>query len=139
MRHKRPELLILTGLELRLLHLEELFIWYTGSDRSISKSKWSEFAAGKSAGCKDPYSDFNAYWHVSHLSVDPAYHRRGVATALMENVKCLASKDSLPIVLLASIQGRLLYLKVGFRELGQANEGTLYAASVMAWYPESSK
>lgn len=57
----------------------------------------------------------------------------------MENVKNLASKDTLPIVLLASVQGKFLYSKTGFHDLGELNEGTLYAGNIMAWYPDASK
>ncbi|KIW12302.1 hypothetical protein PV08_09579 [Exophiala spinifera] len=137
--NSKPSAFSWKGLEVRLLQLEELFIWYTNSDRSISRRKWTEFASGKWTGYQDPFANFKEYWHVSHLSVDPEYQRRGVGTALIENVKRLASKDTLPLALLSSVQGRFLYLKSGFRELEQLNEGTLYACHLMAWYPDSSK
>jgi len=50
--------------------------------------------------------------HLSRLYVDPAYHRRGIATALMDTL--IAAMDTPKIALGSSPHGVPFYLKYGF-------------------------
>jgi len=123
--------------EVRLLRLEELFIWYTNSDRSISQAKWLEYWRSTASGTRGPLAEIKEYWEVDHLSVAPASHRRGIGSALVEYVKRIASADNLPVVLFASVKGRPMYKRAGFLELGPATLGTGHVSEAMAWYPGS--
>lgn len=126
--------LTLLAFELQLLELEERFIWYTHSDRSIDRANWSKFE--NHLGDRGPPNEIKDYWEVNHLSVHPSYHRRGIGSALVEHVRSLATKEHQPIVLLASVQGRPMYRKLGFTELGAVDYGAGTMAEAMAWYPE---
>lgn len=55
---------------------------------------------------------------MEHLSVDPSFHRRGVGSALIKHVQTLASRDDLPVLLVASVKGRPMYKKLGFTDHG---------------------
>ncbi|KAK5272937.1 hypothetical protein LTR99_002333 [Exophiala xenobiotica] len=133
-----PQLFSRNAFELQLLRLEELFIWYTNSDRSISRAKWLEYWRSIASGTRGPLADIKEYWEVDHLPVAPAYHRRGIGSALVEYVQRIASNDNLPVVLFASVKGRPMYKRAEFLELGPATLGTGYVSEAMVWYPNGS-
>lgn len=122
---------ICLALELQLLRLEEGFIWYTRADKSLARQKWLQFQASVSE--RGPLDEFEEYWEVDHLSVDPSYHRRGIGSALVEYVKEIASQDRLPVVLLASDVGAPMYKKLGFVDLGPFEMGAGCYATAMVW------
>ncbi|KIW94529.1 uncharacterized protein Z519_04505 [Cladophialophora bantiana CBS 173.52] len=121
--------------ELQLLRLEELFEWYTHADRSISRHAWLQFQNG--VHDRGPLSDIKDYWDVDHLSVNPAYHRKGIGSTMVQYMQNVASKDNLPIVLVASKKGRPMYKRLGFVDCGACNMGGGLVAEAMAWYPST--
>ncbi|EXJ59366.1 uncharacterized protein A1O5_12247 [Cladophialophora psammophila CBS 110553] len=138
MTSSRPEsssLITGTAFELQLLRLEDLFEWYTHADRSISRQAWLQFQ--NSVHDRGPLSDINDYWEVDHLSVNPAYHRKGIGSTMVKYMQTVASKDNLPIVLVASKKGRPMYKKLGFVDYGACNMGGGLVAEAMAWYPST--
>jgi ribosomal protein S18 acetylase RimI-like enzyme len=121
------------ALELQLLRLEELIEWYTFADRSLSRTAWLQFFNGMAGS--PPFEDIKQHWEIDHLSVDPAYQGKGFGTMLVKFVQEFAAEDKLPVVLLASKQGRSLYKKLGFGDVGTVDMGPGQLYEAMAWYP----
>ncbi|EHY52154.1 hypothetical protein HRR83_003280 [Exophiala dermatitidis] len=124
------------GLEISLLRFEELFVWYTHSDKSIDRANWLEFQ--NHTGNRGPLDDIKDSWQISHLSVSPSYQRHGIGSALVEYVQNIAAKENIPVTLLASAQGQLLYKKLGFAGIGSVDYGAGNLAEAMVWYPSNA-
>ncbi|KAJ9606493.1 hypothetical protein H2200_009454 [Cladophialophora chaetospira] len=135
--HEKTSWFSWNALELRLLRLEELIEWYTFADRSISRSAWLQYF--NSVSERGPLADVQEYWDIDHLSVDPAHHGKGIGKALVKHVQELASKDALPIVLVASKQGYPMYKKLGFVDKGAFNMGAGQVNEAMIWYPPNTQ
>jgi predicted N-acetyltransferase YhbS len=78
---------------------------------------------------------------LADLACDPAYQRRGAGTSLTEWGLRKAKKQGLPVMLTASPLGRLIYKKLGFRDLeylecGVEGEEEKVGTWVMVWTPE---
>lgn len=75
--------------------------------------------------------------YCEHLSVAPAYQRRGIAQSLLRHAQDLAGAKGLPILLVASPKGESTYLKAGFREVGRVPfaEGSGIVDPVLRWDP----
>ncbi|EXJ65275.1 hypothetical protein A1O7_01616 [Cladophialophora yegresii CBS 114405] len=123
-------------LELQLLRLEELIEWYTFADRSLSRSAWLRFFNSEAGD--GPFDDIKQYWEIDHLSVDRAYQGKGFGTMLVKYVQEYAARDNLPVILRASKQGRLLYKKLGFADVGVVDMGPGQVYEAMAWYPSDA-
>ena len=93
------------ALELRLLHLEEMLERYTFADRSISRTSWREVM--KTMANKGPLESIEHFWEIDHLSVDVAHQGKGIGKMMVRHVFDLAEKDSLPVILVASKQGKV--------------------------------
>ncbi|OAP55125.1 hypothetical protein AYL99_10825 [Fonsecaea erecta] len=120
-------------LELRLLRLEDLFAWYTHADQSLSRKAWAQFVNGPHD--TRPFANIKEYWHVDHVSVDPAYQRKGIGSAMIKWLQNIAAEDNLPIILVASHQGRPMYQKSGFVDRGPSVMGLGLVNEAMAWFP----
>ncbi|ETI29244.1 hypothetical protein G647_01697 [Cladophialophora carrionii CBS 160.54] len=120
-------------LELQFLRLEELIEWYTFADRSLCRSAWLQFL--NSMAGNGPLDDIKQHWEIDHLSVEPAYQGKGFGSMLVKYVQEFAARDNLPVVLHASEQGRLLYKKLGFRDMGAVDMGAGQVYEAMVWYP----
>ncbi|KIW26469.1 uncharacterized protein PV07_09562 [Cladophialophora immunda] len=120
------------ALELQLLRLEDLFQWYAHADRSLSRKAWLQFV--NSPLDTRPFADLKEYWHVDHLSVDPAHQRKGIGSAMIKYLQNIASEDNLPIALVASHKGRPMYKKSGFEDRGPCQMACL-VNEAMAWFP----
>lgn len=93
----------------------------------------------------------NKRLELADCAADPLYHRRGAGKALLEYGLEKAREANVPITLTASPMGRLLYLRLGFRELGffdcgeEGEEGEGKGEEekvrtwVMVWTPEGWK
>jgi GNAT superfamily N-acetyltransferase len=78
---------------------------------------------------------------LADMACDPEYQRRCAGTALVQWVLDKATKEGLPVMLTASPLGRLLYKKLGFRDLeyiecGVEGEEEKVGTWVMVWTPE---
>jgi len=76
-------------------------------------------------------------WLLAHLSVDPKYHKKGIGLLLAQTVLQRAEKERLPVILYSAPEGKKLYLKAGFRDIGtwQWAEGENRTFSVRRWDP----
>ena len=81
------------------------------------------------------------------MAVDPGYHRRGIATQLVEWMLELARKeeDAKAVTLFSSPMGVGLYRKVGFEEVGcvtvrlvgdEGEDSEGVSAPVLVWMKE---
>jgi predicted N-acetyltransferase YhbS len=77
---------------------------------------------------------------LESCAVNPQYHRRGVAKALMEVGLEMARKENVPITLTSSVLGKYLYESVGFETLGYIEVGIegkgKTGVTAMVWTPE---
>jgi len=132
-------LLIFKALELAALSLENSFIDTVGADRSKSIKNMNEFLGVlQAAYTTGPFAHLDKYWDIDFLSVDPAYHRRGIGKALLGRVQALAAQDGVPLTLLATDTGKNLYKRAGFDELCKLGAGSYFLFTAMIWYPKSS-
>jgi predicted N-acetyltransferase YhbS len=82
-----------------------------------------------------------ARMELADLACNPVYQRRGAGTSLTEWGIEKAKEQGLPIMLTASPLGRLVYKKLGFRDLeyvecGIEGEDEKVGTWVMVWTPE---
>lgn len=74
--------------------------------------------------------------HLSGLCVSLEHQRRGIGMKLLQHGQEIATEESIPVTLKASVIGRLLYQKCGFKIIDQrALEGGPDTV-VMCWEPE---
>ena len=88
----------------------------------------------------DFYKILDPRWHLGVLAISPNHQRKGVGGKLVRYGQDLAAKENLPITLEASVGGRGLYMKEGFKiveegELGVENVAE-YVVVSMVWEPE---
>ncbi|KAI9810760.1 MAG: hypothetical protein M1827_006098 [Pycnora praestabilis] len=123
-------------IERTLRGIESYYSWLTGADRTVSAANmqlWDELTD----------SSLNAlpeFWKLCVLAIAPSFGRRGIGKQLLDWGLDIATKEDVPVALLASPKGQGLYLKNGFRIVGY-NE---WAADnikepVMLWEPKGLK
>ncbi|KAJ4356686.1 uncharacterized protein N0V89_004722 [Didymosphaeria variabile] len=86
----------------------------------------------------EPWNSFNVLdprWHMGLICVSPKFQRRGVGSMLVQHSQRLAADDKLPLTLEASIVGRKLYLKSGFKLVGEAKLCEEFTDGLMVWEP----
>lgn len=59
------------------------------------------------------------YWELELLGTHPDYRRRGVGTSMLQWGFENATKDSVPLILFATVIGEKLYLSTGFKQVTQ--------------------
>lgn len=77
------------------------------------------------------------YWYAGLLGVDPNYQRRGIGAKLVEQGLSMAREGGLPMVLEATVAGKGLYVKLGFKQIRKLEiEGLRDGIVTMLWEPE---
>lgn len=123
--------MMLTEFERKLLDWE---MWYDtkflnrveDSERLaeyIRLEPWNYFAA------------MNPRWHVGLLCVSPEFQRRGVGSRLIQHAQRLAADEGLPLTLEASVVGKSLYFKRGFKVVNEVKLCEEYSDALMVWEP----
>jgi predicted N-acetyltransferase YhbS len=86
------------------------------------------------------YKTLNEYWYLGLLGVDPKYQRRGIGAKLVKHGFSIAREGGLPMALEATVAGKGLYSKLGFKTIQKSRIGPLSEEIVaMLWEPESLK
>jgi len=86
------------------------------------------------------YKALDEYWYLGLLGVDPKYQRRGIGAQLVKHGFSMAREGGLPMALEATVAGRGLYSKLGFKTIQKRRIGPLSEDIVaMLWEPESLK
>lgn len=67
--------------------------------------------------------------------MSPKFQRRGVGSLLIKHAQKLAAEENLPLTLEASIVGRKLYLKNGFKLVGEVKLCEEFSDGLMVWEP----
>ncbi|KAH7113788.1 acyl-CoA N-acyltransferase [Dendryphion nanum] len=75
-------------------------------------------------------------WHLGILAVSPQHQRRGIGSQLLHKLQDLATQEEVPITLEASVSGRGLYLKEGFRVVEQSVIVEGLDGIAMVWEPK---
>lgn len=81
--------------------------------------------AFKTAGHEEKLRFFDSVWgnqqlHLQILGVHPDHWRRGIGSSLVRWGMDRASKENVPLTVLASSLGLSLYSRLGFRNLGSS-------------------
>jgi predicted N-acetyltransferase YhbS len=86
------------------------------------------------------YKTLDEYWYLGLLGVDPKYQRRGIGAKLVKHGFSMAREGGLPMALEATVAGKGLYSKLGFKTIQKLRIGPLSGEIVaMLWEPESLK
>jgi ribosomal protein S18 acetylase RimI-like enzyme len=86
------------------------------------------------------YDAIDEYWYLSSLGVDPKYQRRGIGAKLVKHGFSMARDGGLPMAVEASVVGKGLYSKLGFKTVQTSKIGPMSDDVVaMLWEPESQK
>jgi ribosomal protein S18 acetylase RimI-like enzyme len=86
------------------------------------------------------YKTLDEYWYLGLLGVDPKYQRRGIGAKLVKHGFSIAREGGLPMALEATVAGRGLYSRLGFKTIQRLRVGPLSEEIVaMLWEPESLK
>jgi GNAT superfamily N-acetyltransferase len=109
-------------------------IWYDTKflDRAGDPKRLAEYIE------LEPWNSFTPIgprWHMGILCVSPKFQRRGVGSLLVQQTQRLAADEELPVTLEASIVGKNLYLKSGFKIVGEVKICEGFADALMLWEP----
>lgn len=135
-----PSFLSWSSLEVGLVTIEEQLRWHLHLDRSASRPAVGRYEHILST--TDPFVAFNtkARLHCNMLVVSPRHQNQGIGGRLLQWGMDRACEHDVPVTLVASIKGRRLYLKKGFREVGKV---TIFPDKdvvdlAMVWNPTES-
>jgi ribosomal protein S18 acetylase RimI-like enzyme len=85
------------------------------------------------------YSYLDPRWHLRMIMVSPKHQRRGIGQKLLDHAQAMARGEDLPITLEASVMGRGLYAKFGFKVVDETEIAEGVHSVAMVWEPEGSK
>lgn len=91
-----------------------------GERRDVAPQRQAAF---KNAATNAKQRFFDGHWgdrqvHLQILGVHPSARRQGIGAALVRFGMDLAKAEAVPLTLLASPMGALLYASLGFRVMG---------------------
>lgn len=81
------------------------------------------------------FAPINPRWHLGLLCVSPKHQRRGIGGLLLKHGQAMATDEKLPLTLEASIAGRKLYLRSGFKCVDEVKLCEEFADALMVWEP----
>jgi ribosomal protein S18 acetylase RimI-like enzyme len=118
-------------LERRLLILE---LRYTISlERASDSSRLLKFMT---ATQYDFYKRLPSYWHLAVLGVSSRHQRQGIGKKLIQEGLLIAQHEGVPVTLEASVAGRGLYAKLGFKTIERVKIAEDFEEGVaMLWEP----
>jgi ribosomal protein S18 acetylase RimI-like enzyme len=119
-------------LERKLL---EWHTWYelTFLDRTTDPVRMKAFSELVSTST---FNELGPRWHLAFIGVSPRHQRQGVGKLLVERGQKLAREEGLPLTLEASVPGRGLYAKLGFKTVGEVRVSEEIRNPMMLWEPE---
>jgi ribosomal protein S18 acetylase RimI-like enzyme len=119
--------------ERQLFKLEYKYHEYTEKT-----TDWKRLAQYEAAASFTEYEQLFSYWHLHSLAVDPQHQRKGIATKLLKEGLDIAQGEQLPVTLEASVTGRVLYSKLGFKLIATHPIYQGVEAAMMFWEPQGS-
>ena len=128
----RAKVYQITEIERVLRRIQDQYISVAGLDRCGAPAH----AALLRAVLADDFADVPEHWHLQHISVAPAFQRRGVGAALVDWGLRVARREGVPCSLEASHAGRGLYAKKGFRRYGWVDVVPGIDGPTLLWEPE---
>lgn len=87
-------------------------------------------------------NELDGYWLLGLLGVDPKCHRKGIGQRIVQRGLDVATEDKVPVTLKASVLGRGLYQKMGFKNIHlevPLDEAAAIAGLPMLWEPSELK
>jgi len=106
------------GLERGLLSLEYHYSAWFGTDKIMNETVVADFRR-QALEVEKEIAGFPSRLDLATLAISPAYQRRGVGGLLIDWGLEKAREEGVPVVLEATPNGLGLYLKKGFREIGE--------------------
>jgi len=106
------------GLERGLLSLEHCYSAWFGVDKIMEEAVIADFRR-QALEVEKENAECSSRLDLVTLAISPAYQRRGVGGLLMNWGLEKAREERVPVVLEATPNGLGLYLKKGFREIGE--------------------
>ncbi|KAJ4290223.1 hypothetical protein N0V90_010438 [Kalmusia sp. IMI 367209] len=85
------------------------------------------------------FKPINPRWHLGLIGVSPKFQRRGVGSMLVQQGQKFAAQEGVPMTLEASVVGRRLYLKNGFKKVHEMAICDGYVDHLMVWEPAGSE
>ncbi|KAF1994332.1 acyl-CoA N-acyltransferase, partial [Amniculicola lignicola CBS 123094] len=109
-------------------------LWYEDKflDRAADRARMIQY--DKAIG-EEAFFTLDINWRLDVLAVSPKYQRRGVGAMLLEHGQKIAASEDLPMVTEASMDGRALYMKLGFKILGTTKIEDSVDDVIMLWEP----
>ncbi|KAF2806276.1 acyl-CoA N-acyltransferase [Mytilinidion resinicola] len=84
-------------------------------------------------------SQLESYWYLGLLGVSPKHQRRGIGAKLVAYGQRIAEEEKMPVTLEASVMGRGLYAKLGFKEIERLAIVEGLEGVAMLWEPEGAE
>jgi ribosomal protein S18 acetylase RimI-like enzyme len=103
------------------LQLERRYIALFGLDKSVDDGRWKLMCEDISKA--DYWKDHSEYLMMWTLAIAPEYQRKGIGGLLTDACLQEAKEKKIGVGLLASPQGKGLYLRKGFKEIARATWG----------------
>lgn len=120
-----------TEFERSLVNLEWTYVDAFGLNKSTSPANLKHYYKVM----KDNFIHIPDYWHLVVLAVSPFFQRRGVGSQLLRWGSDTATKENIPVTVEASINGKYLYLKKGFKEIHFTQIAEGVGTPAMVWEP----
>jgi ribosomal protein S18 acetylase RimI-like enzyme len=118
---------------LALHNVEETARLYLRLDKSMDHKRLAMF---EQADARDdtPLKAYEKDIEIAHVAVEPAFQRRGIGQKLVKVAQDIAVERKRPLFLVASKNGKGMYTKCGFREIGQLSVVGI-VGPCMVWEP----
>lgn len=111
----------------------EMFYERKVLDRAADNKRIAQYMA---TSHYDFYSILEPRWHLGILGVSPKHQRRGIGGMLVRHGQKLAVQEGLPMTLEASVVGKRLYSKLGFKIVDETELVEGLKGIAMVWEPQ---
>ena len=120
-------------LNLKLSDIDEDYIRHFNLNRSADQAAIQKCLSDLDGPSRLDKIRMRPHWYLDLLATDPSFQKRGIGGQLVDEAQAMANRDNVPLVLHASEAARSLYLRKGFKSLGNDVPGD--PGDAMVWMP----